>query len=159
MKLFYSREIHSIQFYSLGKSFTIQRSSSRLSWSLLFILIKCFAKATFSLRLPTWSLFFYRHISFLRLPLLFWHLPNNSFNIHAILVNHCRSVLVVTLIQTFISMLSTVYQISLLCYLTEIPQNTEQLIFSFCFDLALHTTYCTRKKKAHCHVFIWKIYT
>ena len=76
----------------------------------------------------------------------FWHLPNNSFNIHAILVNHCRSVLVVTLIQTFISMLSTVYQISLLCDLTEIPQNTEQLIFSFCFDLTLHTTYCTRKK-------------
>ena len=69
-----------------------------------------------------------------------------SFNIHAILVNHCRSVLVVTLIQTFISMLSTVYQISLLCDLTEIPQNTEQLIFSFCFDLALHTTYCTRNK-------------
>ena len=49
---------------------------------------------------------------------------------------------VVMFIRTFISVLSTEYQIWLLCALTNIPHNTVQLIFSFCFNLALHTTYC-----------------
>ena len=71
MKLFYSREIHSIQFYSLGKSFTIQRFRSRLSWSSSSFWSIALPKQLFSLRLLSWSLFFHRNLSFWRLPLLF----------------------------------------------------------------------------------------
>ena len=160
MKLFYLSEISSIQSYSLSKSHIIQTFKSRLAWSLFFILINCFVKATllpfafqpdhssFTIVFPFGGFHFW-----------FLHLPK-SFNIPAILVNHCSRFLSGDVHPDF--HICAVHRISNLTAVCSYQHSTQYCSINLFLLLQFGSAYYILHvylTKTHSQVYIWKLWT